>query len=186
MDMAVKQIEAQFDSKLLQAELSDRMAAVGHQNTLQFILTHIPDYELPLGKNKWTHGAGSLFDDAKQKWWARTADFSKLDESFDGTYTASVIEQVRAIALTHGKKIGRVRVLTLAPKTCYSLHTDKEEFRFHIPLMTSGSSFFICNDLIDRMPVAGQLYKFQTNEPHTAVNAHKFEQRSHLVFDTYE
>lgn len=185
MEMAVKHLDHQFDAKLLYAEIRDKMNAVGHAGTLQFLLTHIQDQANDFTL-KWTHGAGSLYDDHKKIWWARTADFSRLDDTFKGTYTESVIDQVRAIAATRGKKIGRVRVLTLNPKTCYSLHTDEEEFRYHIPLFTSGSSFFIANDVVDRMPVVGQLYEFKTDEAHTAVNAHKYEQRSHLVFDTYE
>lgn len=182
MELAVRQLDKQFDAKQLYTELLTLKEEVGHTKTLQFILTHHAD---PKG-DAWVYGAGSLYDDAKKKYWARTADFSKLTARLEGTYTSQVIDEVREIALSQGKKIGRVRILTLEPKTCYSLHTDDEEFRYHIPLFTSGSSFFIADDIIDRMPVTGQLYQFRTNEAHTAVNAHKTEQRSHLVFDTYE
>lgn len=182
MELAVRQLDAQFDSTQLYTELSGIMSDVGHTKTLQFLLTH---HANPKG-DAWLYGAGSLYDDKLKRYWARTADFSKLTTRLDNTYSAQVIEEVRKIALTQGKKIGRVRILTLEPKTCYSLHTDEEEFRYHIPITTSSSSFFIANDIIDRMPVTGQLYQFRTDEAHTAVNAHKYEQRSHLVFDTYE
>ena len=184
--MAVKRLNAQFDAQLLFTELRTKMKEVGQQESNQFLLTPHPSHLLLNEQACWTMGAGSLYDDEAKRYWARTSDFSELHETFKGTQVGECVELVREIAFGFKKKIGRVRLLTLDPKTCYSLHTDKEEFRFHIPLFTSSSSFFVCNDLIDRMPVPGQLYLFKTDAPHTAVNAHKFEKRSHLVFDTFD
>ena len=183
MALAVKQINAQFDAKLLLQELEAKMIEVDQANSLQFLLTPHPKAS---DKGQWTYGAGSLYDDSIKQYWARTADFAKLNEAFKGTEIEACTEWVREIAHSFGKKIGRIRLLVLNPKTCYSLHTDEEEFRFHIPLFTSSSSFFVSDDMIDRMPVPGQLYLFKTNAPHTAVNANKHEKRGHLVFDTYE
>lgn len=183
MALAVKQLNAQFNAELLLKELEAKMAEVEQSNSLQFLLTPHPK---SIDKAQWTYGAGSLYDDATKKYWACTADFAKLNETFRGTAIAECTDLVREVAHTFGKKIGRIRLLVLNPKTCYSLHTDEEEFRFHIPLFTSSSSFFVSDDMIDRMPVPGQLYLFKTNAPHTAVNANKYEKRGHLVFDTYE
>lgn len=186
MALAVKQLNLQFDAELLLKELHAKMVEVGQEKALQFLLTPHPSAKLPNESARWVYGAGSLFDDKFGRYWAKTADFAELHPSFIGTAVGECVELVREVAFAFKKKIGRVRVLTLNPKTCYSLHTDKEEFRFHIPLFTSSSSFFVSDDVIDRMPVAGQLYLFKTNAPHTAVNAHKYEHRSHLVFDTFD
>jgi len=185
MALAVRQLNAQFNAALLLNELMAKKDEVGQLDSNQFLLT--PHSTAKLNEQaRWVHGAGSLYDEATKRYWARTADFAELHESFKGTALVECVDLVREIAFSFGKKIGRIRMLTLDPKTCYSLHTDKEEFRFHIPLLTSSSSFFVCDEQIDRMPVPGQLYLFKTNAPHTAVNAHKFEQRSHLVFDTFD
>lgn len=149
----------------------------------QILLTHRPNDSQ---KERWTYGAGSLWSEAMKRHWARTSMFSKLDDRFCGTAIGETISEVRDVAATFGKKIGRVRVLTLLPKTCYSLHTDAEEFRFHIPLQTSHSAFFVSGDNIDRMTEIGRLYMFRTNLEHTAVNASINQRRIHLVFDTYE
>ena len=136
---------------------------------------------LPL---QWTTGAGSLFNQRLKRYTSKTGDWTHLPSFFVGTYVEEVIEEVKKIASP--KKIGRVRLLTLLPKTCYSLHVDEEEFRFHIPIQTSHDSFFVSGTTIDRMPEVGQLYTFKTDEEHTAVNASLTEKRIHLVFDTYD
>lgn len=133
---------------------------------------------------QWANGAGSLFNQRLKRYTSKTSDYTHLPSFFVGTYVEEVIENVKKIASP--KKIGRVRLLTLLPKTCYSLHIDEEEFRFHIPIQTSHDSFFVSGTTIDRMPEVGQLYTFKTDEEHTAVNASLTEKRIHLVFDTYD
>jgi len=134
--------------------------------------------------DRFLRGAGSLKRENRNGLWAYTGEFAYLAEEFKNTYLEQVIEDVRNIAAEYPKRIGRVRLLRLKPKTCYSLHTDKEEFRFHIPLATSRQSFFVCGDQIGRMEEIGRLYTFRTNLEHTAVNA-SFQDRYHLVFDTW-
>ena len=95
-----------------------------------------------------------------------------------------VIERVREVASQDGVKIGRIRFMYLLPKTCYTLHVDLEEFRYHVPLVSNKRCFFVNADQVERMCGIGQLYRFRTREPHTAVNA-STETRIHLVFDTY-
>lgn len=129
-------------------------------------------------------GCGSLYDFKLRMFTNKTSDFTILNKMFVGTYIETVVDEVNKQAIIDGVNIGRVRILQLNPKTCYSLHQDPEEFRYHIPLITNDKCFFVNNDIIERMPMIGTLYKFRTKEMHTAVNA-SFEKRIHLVFDTY-
>jgi hypothetical protein len=134
--------------------------------------------------DSWFDSVGSLFNYELNAFDRFTKDFSILNQHFVGTYMEKVINQVNAQAVLDGVNIGRVRFMFLQPKTCYTLHIDPEEFRYHIPLVTNQKCFFVNNDIIERMPHIGWLYRFRTTEYHTAVNA-SMHTRIHLVFDTY-
>jgi len=150
------------------------------------------DMERFLGHNQlslresvdWFGGVGSLYDYDKGEFVASTAEFDTSCKKLEGTYLAEVISSVEEIAAIDGVKIGRIRVMRINPKTCYSLHTDPEEFRYHIPLETNYQCFFVVDKDVVRMPEVGTLYRFKTNSEHTAVNA-SFQVRLHIVFDTY-
>ena len=133
----------------------------------------------------WFEGVGSLFDYDQNKFTRSTRDFNQTSKFLVGTYLDDVIDQVRDFAAGEGIGIGRIRVMRLAPKTCYTLHRDPEEFRYHIPLITNESAIFIVGNKVHRMPKVGELYRFKTNDDHTAVNA-SFKERIHIVFDTYK
>lgn len=149
------------------------------------------DYErigqisLHAGKD-WFDGTGSLYDYMSGEFTRTTSEFNKTNPLLEDSYIGSVIKAVRAFAKnTDVVNIGRIRIMRLKPKTCYTLHQDPEEFRYHIPLYTSSSALFIVDNEVGKMPTTGLLYRFKTNAPHTAVNA-SFHERVHLVFDTYK
>lgn len=134
--------------------------------------------------DSWFAGTGSLYNYDTRKFEHSTSDFNIINTKVIGTYLETVIHDVIKQGKTDGVLIGRVRILMLNAKSCYTLHMDPEEFRYHIPLITNNKCFFVSGDNIDRMPLIGRLYKFKTKELHTAVNA-SFLARLHLVFDTY-
>lgn len=134
----------------------------------------------------WFEGTGSLYDYTQNEFTHHTSEFNKTNPILDGSYLGDAIELVRRYAKEKdGVNIGRIRLMRLKPKTCYTLHQDPEEFRYHIPIFTNPKAFFVVADEIGRMPAAGSLYKFRTNAQHTAVNA-SFHERIHIVFDTYK
>ena len=93
---------------------------------------------------------------------------------FDIPYTNSII-----------KDLYRTRVMNMAPRTCYTYHTDPTG-RFHIPLITNENCFFIIDDEVVRLPANGEIYFIDTTKKHTFVNASS-ENRIHIVgckFDT--
>jgi hypothetical protein len=132
----------------------------------------------------WFEGVGSLYDYDTKTWTNATSNFKAPCTKIAGTYLDHVIKVVEELGQEENVKIGRVRVMRLRPKTCLTLHKDTDEFRFHIPLQTSLKSFFVEGGIVERMPVVGRLYRFKTNNWHTAVNA-STEDRTHIVFDTY-
>ena len=135
--------------------------------------------------NVWSCGIGSLYDNDQGKVITTTSTFNLINPHIKGSYIEDVIQDVTTLAAnTYNVGIGRVRLMRLKPKTCYTLHLDPEEFRFHIPLVTNDQSFFVIGDTIHRMKYIGQLYILKTNDWHTAVNA-SYIDRDHLVFDTF-
>lgn len=76
---------------------------------------------------------------------------------------------------------GRVRMLTMLPRTTYSLHYDLDLWRVHIPLVTNPDAFMFVDGKMWHMPV-GNAYLVKVEHHHLAVNAGS-ENRIHIVFD---
>lgn len=101
----------------------------------------------------------------------RDPDFSRWIE---GT------EYLQEVAKDIGiRERGRVRLLLLAPYTCYSIHTDPDMYRTHIPLITNDSSFMLIDGTPWYMPT-GYAYLVDVSKKHTAINAGSTN-RIHLV-----
>lgn len=147
-------------------------------NYTQIAITHSENNE------DWFDGIGSLYDYNLKKITRNTLDYIILNKYFDNSYIEQLINDVKILANNDKVNIGRIRLMRLLPKTCYTLHQDLEEFRYHIPLITNDKCFFVCGNNIEKMLEKGMLYRFRTNEMHTAVNA-SFYDRIHLVFDTF-
>lgn len=120
-------------------------------------------------------------------------DFTEIVKPLKGSYTETVINSIKAT--DEHMQFGRIRFLTLLPKTSYSFHADLEDYRLHIPLKTNDGCFFIWEEggdydsleaphlEIKRLNVVGQLYRVRVSCKHTAVNAHMTEPRIHLVIN---
>ena len=76
---------------------------------------------------------------------------------------------------------GRVRMLTMLPRTTYSLHYDLDLWRVHIPLVTNPDAFMFVDGKMWHMPV-GNAYLVKVEHHHLAVNAGS-ENRIHILFD---
>lgn len=137
----------------------------------------------------WNDGVGSLYDHESQE---HTQDESMF--RFMNPATPQPVMQIfnhlLIIALANGVSIGRVRLMKQKPKTCLSLHSDTDRFRFHVPVYTNPDAFFVCgadreNLQVGRMTLPGHLYTLRTDQLHTIVNANRQYVREHLVFDTF-
>jgi hypothetical protein len=180
---AITALPNKFDLSTLLKKIKEACDQYNLNAETQIMLAHRPqDVSSP---NRWTRYAGTLKDVNSLEMIADTSEFSELDAFFKGCVIEEIVDEVRGVAQQMGKNIGRIRILTLKPKTCYSLHRDTDEFRFHIPLVTNKSSFFVYDSEVGYMPEVGRLYLFKTEDLHTAVNAAMKKKRVHLVFDTY-
>lgn len=91
-------------------------------------------------------------------------------------------EVLQEVAKTYNvRDVGRVRMLTMKPRTTYSLHHDQDLWRLHIPLITNPDSFMFVHGKMWHLPV-GFAYLVQVEYHHLAVNAGS-ENRIHVVFD---
>jgi hypothetical protein len=79
------------------------------------------------------------------------------------------------------RDVGRVRMLTMSPRTTYSLHHDPDLWRVHIPLVTNPDAFMFVDGKMWHMPL-GNAYLVKVEHHHLAVNAGN-ENRIHIVFD---
>jgi hypothetical protein len=79
------------------------------------------------------------------------------------------------------RDVGRVRMLTMTPKSTYSLHHDPDLWRVHIPIITNPEAFMFVDGKMWHLPV-GFAYLVQVEYHHLAVNA-GMENRIHVVFD---
>lgn len=179
---AVQLLDKKFSIAQLLTDINTRVFSDADFSQEQY--DKLNQVSLRKSESGWFDGVGSLYDAPSKSFINTTDDFSKPNEKLIGTYVEQVIHEVEDVAQGDGVKIGRIRLMRLQPRTCYTLHKDPEEFRYHIPLITSWKSFFAVDDIIYRMEKAGHLYKFKTSAFHTAVNASKIY-RLHIVFDTY-
>ncbi len=103
-------------------------------------------------------------------------DFTELNVEFK--FLEDLVSKVDTML---NSKTVRLRIMTLSPKTCLSYHKDEVFARWHMPLQTSFSSFFVIEDKFYSMPSVGAVYCMRTNVRHTAINAHFSQNRVHLV-----
>lgn len=76
---------------------------------------------------------------------------------------------------------GRVRLLRVNARSCYSFHFDPHPYRVHIPLITNDGSFMGIWGKLWHLKL-GYAYRVRVQEEHTAINTGSTE-RIHLVFD---
>jgi len=94
-----------------------------------------------------------------------------------------IIKLINEIENFVGLKIGRVRLAWQPPNYGYTLHSDHEPMRLHIPIITNKDAWFINDKKIYHMDY-GKLYHLITTGPHTATNYGALP-RLHLILSTY-
>jgi Aspartyl/Asparaginyl beta-hydroxylase len=122
-------------------------------------------------------GTGSLWSENESRFVAQEGDFRFFHPRYQGSYLHQLTREVEAL---HGGPIGRVRLMLLPPRTCYSLHKDPG-VRYHLALETNPHSIFVFPDFgVAHIPADGFLYKLDTRLLHTAMNGGTAD-RLHLV-----
>lgn len=178
---AINTIPLNFDvQKILSSIGVGVLLGVEFKTMNQLSITH-SEYDSGLFSS-----VGSLYDYETREYKSQTSDYTKLNKLFANTYLEKVIASVATVAKEDNVNLGRVRALMLKPVSCYSYHRDKDEHRYHIPLVTTKESFFVIDGKMEFMPDLGQLYRLETKKFHTAINCSTETARIHLVFDTFK
>lgn len=114
-------------------------------------------------------GVGSLRDTGFKE-----GDFNTLNDMLRETYLETVLSWLPY-------KIGRFRLMRMAPRSCYSVHRDAS-MRVHLPLITNNQAFLIFpnHSLVSHLPADGAVYLTNTTVMHTAMNG-GLDYRFHLV-----
>lgn len=106
------------------------------------------------------------------------SDFTCFLDEFKGSLFQEVYEKISS-----AHKVGRMRLMTLLPKTIYTFHFDRNK-RMHFGITGETSSCgFISNNRVFSIEADGYGYMMDTTERHTAYNASYNVNRTHLVID---
>ena len=136
------------------------------------------------------HGTGTLYDKLNQRWTHREGDFRYFANEFKLSYFYEIFQRVETALSSqsiagHPRRIGRMRLMLMPPKTCYSMHEDPT-VRFHLPLITNSQALIVFRSgHIFHLPANGDLYLVNTRNSHTAMNGGE-SARIHLVLSEAE
>lgn len=152
----------QFDIARLQADLEKVSPLLDRQ----LCLTSRPGAAQPLSDGVgWYEGSET--------------DFTVFNEEFRGT----IFEEFYETVPYH---LGRVRLMRMPPRSCYSFHQDKEP-RLHIAIQTHENAYLLVDDDTGlrswkiKIPSNGAVYWVNTQRTHTAMNTDANRYRVHLV-----
>ena len=141
--------------------------------------THTLMYDSPNGVY---HTQRSLQTDGSDNWEASTGSKPDVEESvwnqlhpdLVGTWWESFFASLPF-------KVYRARLLTMQPRTCYSIHTDRTP-RIHIAIDTHPQARFIFTDppSVAHIPADGHIWWVDTTKEHSALNG-SLKPRIHFV-----
>lgn len=123
---------------------------------------------------------GSIYSREENKSLSKESEFKFFIKKFEGSYFHKLYLEVAAKSVL---PIGRMRLLKLKPKTCYSVHRDNS-IRYHFALHTNPECYMVFkNQGLVHIPADGNCYATNTLLEHSAMNG-SLEERVHLVFST--
>lgn len=106
-----------------------------------------------------------IYEDCTEK------DFNVVHKNFKNTEYERIINDFNLV---------RSRVMLMSEKQCYSIHRDNT-WRLHIPIETNPDCLFYFPDYKEHFHLElGKVYKVNTTERHTFLNAQK-DDRKHFV-----
>jgi hypothetical protein len=119
------------------------------------------------GSADWDSGTGSKPDIDESVW-------DKLHPELTGTWWEEFFN-------TFPFKVYRARLLTIHPRTCYSIHSDRTP-RIHIAIDTHPQARFIFTNppVLQHIPADGHAWWVDTTKEHSAMNG-SLKPRIHFV-----
>lgn len=169
-----------FDPQKLNDALDQALAVDGWRG--EFVkaisLSQIPsDEDSQRGNNLrglyWTRPNHS-YEEVEREEKVHEEEFSAFVKEYQHTYFYEVWQTLSRLA-----KIGRTRLLMMAPRKTLSWHRDPEP-RLHIPIRTNPGALMIVNSHCTHLPADGSVYFTDTRGYHVAINGGE-EERVHLV-----
>jgi len=174
--MLVQKLNKKIDLPRLKGESEDIIAkfGLGHADQFGFVNYGKPGDDTPV--ESYFDSTGSLFNHESGEFWAKETDFRNFNKEFENTYFHEIYCMF--------KNAGRMRLMNVPPKTCYSFHKDSN-LRIHIAIDTNESSYFIFPEQseICHIPSDGHFYIVDTLKTHSFMNGHISKSRLHLVID---
>jgi hypothetical protein len=119
------------------------------------------------GSAEWDSSTGTRIGQPEDQW-------DKLHPDLVGTWWEGFFKSLPF-------KVYRARLLTMHPRTCYSIHVDDNP-RLHIAIKTHGQARFIFTNppILRHIPADGHIWWVDTTQEHSAMNG-SLEDRIHLV-----
>lgn len=109
-------------------------------------------------------------------------DFRFFRQEFRNSYLREFAETIEA---SLSIKLGRIRLMNLPGRRCYSLHQDRT-VRYHFVLKTNPQAIFVFpRQGVFHLPADGFLYRVDTRHTHSVMNG-ALSDRVHLVFNEAE
>lgn len=128
------------------------------------------------------HTQRSLQTDGSTDWAVGTGSKPNIDESvWDKLHPDLVGTWWEDFFATLPFKVYRARLLTIQPRTCYSIHTDRTP-RIHIAIDTHPQARFIFTNppAVKFIPADGHIWWVDTRQEHSAMNG-SMKPRIHFV-----
>lgn len=121
-------------------------------------------------------GLGTAFDDESKKLRFQEKDFIRWAPELHDTELLKSIKKIENLGL----KLGRARLMSLKPRSCYSFHFDMTE-RIHLVIQPDPRAVMIFPpNIIVNIPYDRRFHLVNTTQTHTAMNGGNNE-RIHLV-----
>lgn len=125
-------------------------------------------------------GLGSIYSKEDNRNITKESQYKYFIKKFKNSFFHSLYQEVSNASPL---PIGRVRMMKLKPKACYSFHRDNS-VRFHLVIHTNPGAYLIFKENgLYHLPADGQIYATNTLLEHTAMNSGDSD-RIHLVFST--
>jgi len=99
------------------------------------------------------------------------------DDSYNSAWLRSLLDELSP------RVIGRIRVMRMRPRVCYSWHRDLTP-RIHVPLVTHSDNFMVINNESTHL-YRGSYWWTDTTKFHTAMNCSD-KDRFHIVIEVSE
>lgn len=119
------------------------------------------------GQPDWDSSTGTRIGQPEDQW-------DKLHPDLVGTWWDDFFKSLPF-------KVYRARLLTMHPRSCYSIHVDDNP-RLHIAIKTHRQARFIFTNppVLRHIPADGHIWWVDTTQEHSAMNG-SLEDRIHLV-----